>query len=121
MLIIAANQAALTLALLGNNGMKLKKGDNVLVTSGKDRGRKGKVIESLFKEGKIMVEGMNVRKKHTRPKRQGQKGEIVEIAAPIDASNVKLICEKCSKATRVGYKITPEKKYRVCKKCGEET
>ena len=101
--------------------MKLKKGDNVLIISGKDRGRKGKILEVLPKKGKIVVEGMNIHKKHTKPKRQGQKGEVVEISASFDASNAQLMCTKCTKAARVGYKITAEKKYRACKKCGEET
>ncbi|MFY9458067.1 MAG: 50S ribosomal protein L24 [Candidatus Spechtbacterales bacterium] len=100
--------------------MKLKKNDNVLIISGKDRGRKGRILEVFRGEGKIMVEGMNMHKKHRRPRRQGQKGEIVQVATPIDASNAKVICTKCAKPARVGYKITAEKKYRVCKKCGEE-
>jgi len=99
--------------------MKVKKNDNVLVISGKDRGRKSKIIKVLPKTGKIIVEGVNTRKKHRKPKRQGQKGEIVEIASPIDPSNIKIICPKCAKATRVGYKISGENKYRACKKCGE--
>ena len=100
--------------------MKIKTGDNILVISGKDRGRKGKIARTLPKEGKVVVERMNIHKKHTRPRRQGQKGEIIEIAAPFDASNVKVVCTKCSAAVRVGCKITAGKKYRVCKKCGEE-
>ena len=101
--------------------MKFKTGDQVLITSGKDRGRKGKIIRTLPKYGKIVVEGMNIHKKHARPKRQGDKGQVVQIPAPMDASNIKIICSKCSKAVRVGYKITSDKKYRICKKCGEET
>lgn len=100
--------------------MKLKKGDNVLITSGKDRGRKGKVLEIFPKKDKIVVEGLNTQKKHRKPRRQGQKGEIVEVAVPFDASNVKIICTKCVKPARIGYKITADKKYRICKKCGEE-
>jgi len=101
--------------------MKFKTGDQVLITSGKDRGRKGKIIRTLPKYGKIVVEGMNIHKKHARAKRQGDKGQVVQIPAPMDASNIKIICSKCSKAVRVGYKITSDKKYRICKKCGEET
>ncbi len=101
--------------------MKFKKGDNVLVLCGKDRGRKGKIAKTLPKTGKVIVEGINVHKKHRRPRRQGQKGEVVEINLPIDVSNVKLICSKCTKAVRVGYKFVGENKYRVCKKCGEAT
>ncbi|MBI1888359.1 MAG: 50S ribosomal protein L24 [Candidatus Spechtbacteria bacterium] len=100
--------------------MKLKKGDNVLVISGKDRGRKGKIIEALPGEGKIVVEGINIHKKHRRAKRQGQKGEVIGIASPIAASNVKLVCPKCVQSARIGYRVIPEKKYRVCKQCGEE-
>lgn len=100
--------------------MKIKKGDQVLIISGKDRGRKGKVLQALPKEGKILVEAINIRKKHVRPKKSGEKGQIVEMPGPIDISNVKLICPKCGKPTRVGYKIVENKKYRICKKCGGE-
>jgi large subunit ribosomal protein L24 len=100
--------------------MKIKKGDTVLVICGKYRGKTGKVLKVLPKEGKILVEGVNIVKKHQRPKREGEKGQIVELPAPIDISNVKLICPNCKKATRVGYKISKGKKSRVCKKCGQE-
>jgi len=100
--------------------MKLRKDDNVQIISGKDRGRKGKIIDVFRKEGRIVVEGMNIHKKHTRPRRQGQKGQKIEVPAPFSASNAKLLCPKCAKAVRVGYRLAAEKKYRVCKKCGEE-
>jgi len=100
--------------------MKIRKGDQVLIISGKDKGRKGKVIEASPKEGRIVVEGINLRKKHMRPKKAGEKGQIVELPGPLSVSNVKLICPKCKKATRVGYKLEGEKKYRGCKKCGQE-
>jgi len=100
--------------------MKIRKGDTVLIISGKDRGRKGKVMEVLPKEGKILVEGINLRKKHVKPKKSGEKGQIVEMPAPFDVSDVKLICKRCGKAARVGYKIEGEKKFRICKKCGQE-
>ena len=100
--------------------MKLKIGDQVLIISGKDRGRKGKITKTFPKEGKIVVEGINIHKKHTKPKKQGQKGQKVELPAPFDSSNVKIICAKCANAVRAGYKVIAEKKYRVCKKCGEE-
>lgn len=100
--------------------MKIRKNDTVLIISGKDRGRKGKVIESYVKERKVVVEGINLRKKHVKPKKSGEKGQIVTIPASIDVSNVKLICLKCGKTTRPGYKIEGKKKYRVCKKCGQE-
>ena len=100
--------------------MKIRKNDQVLIISGKDRGRKGKVIEVLSKGRRIVVEGINLRKKHIKPKKSGEKGQIVEVPVSLDVSNAKLICQKCKKATRVGYKIEGKKKHRVCKKCGEE-
>jgi large subunit ribosomal protein L24 len=100
--------------------MKIKKGDTVLITSGKDRGRKGKVLEASPKESRILVEGINLRKKHQRPKKSGEKGQIVEMPGPIHISDIKLICPKCGKATKVGYKVFNKNKVRVCKKCGQE-
>jgi len=101
--------------------MKIRKGDTVLIISGKDRGRKGKVLKVFPKENRILVEGINLRKKHQRPRRSGEKGQIVEMPAPISISNLKLICPKCGKATKVGYKIVERQKFRICKKCGQET
>jgi large subunit ribosomal protein L24 len=100
--------------------MKIHKNDQVLIISGKDRGRKGKVLRSLPSEGGVLVEGINLRKKHVRPKRGDEKGQIVEIPTPLDVSNVKLICPKCKKATKVEYRTGKEKKLRICKKCGQE-
>lgn len=100
--------------------MKIKKGDTVLVISGKYRGRKSKVLKSFPKQKKILVEGINLRKKHQKPRRTGEKGEIIEIPGPIDASNVKVICPKCKKATRIAYKVTEKGKSRICKKCGKK-
>jgi len=100
--------------------MKIKKGDTILVISGKDRGRKGKVLKVFPKDGKILVEGINLKKKHQKPKRTGEKGQIVTLPGLINIPNLKLICPKCGKATRVGYIIVENKKYRICKKCGQE-
>lgn len=100
--------------------VKIRKNDNVLIISGKDRARKGKVIQVFPKDQRVIIEGMNIRKKHVRPKKSGEKGQIVEMPGKISVSNVKLICSKCGKATRIGYKIEGNKKYRVCKKCGQE-
>jgi len=97
--------------------MKVKKGDNVLIIAGKDKGRTAKIIKSLPKELKILVEGINLKKKHVRPKKQGEKGQVIEIPAALDISNVKIICPKCGKATRIGYKTEGEVKNRICKKC----
>lgn len=101
--------------------MKIRKGDTVLIISGKDRGKRGKIFKVLLKENKILVEGVNLRKKHQRPRKSGEKGQIITKPAPIDVSNAKIICSKCGKASRLGYKINEGKKYRICKKCGQET
>jgi large subunit ribosomal protein L24 len=106
--------------------MKILKGDNVLVISGKDRAKTGKVIKTDPTKESITVEGVNIAKKSQRPRQQGQKGQIISKLMPISASNVKLICPKCGKAARVGYKVTEAKegqavkKSRVCKKCQAE-
>ena len=100
--------------------MKIKKGDQVIIISGKDRGRKGKILMAFPKKGKIIVEGANLRKKHRRPRRAGEKGQIIQLPAPLAVSSVKLICPKCGKSARIGYKIEGERKYRICKKCEQE-
>ena len=100
--------------------MKIKKGDIVLVISGKDRGREGKVIEAFPRQGKVVIEGINLRKKHVKPKKSGEKGQIVETPVPLNVSDVKLICPKCGKAVRIGYKLEGKKKHRICKKCEQE-
>lgn len=101
--------------------MKIKKDDQVIVISGKDKGKRGKVLETFPKERRILIEGVNLVKKHQKPRREREKGQIIEMPRPFNVSNVKLICQKCGKATRVGYQINEKKKYRICKKCGQET
>lgn len=100
--------------------MKVKKGDNVLIIAGKDKGRTAKVLKSFPKEMGVLVEGINLKKKHVRPKKEGEKGQVVNIPAMITISNVKIICPKCGKATRVGYLIENKKKDRICKKCKQK-
>lgn len=100
--------------------MKIKKNDTVRMLSGKDRDKAGKIIEVLAGEGKVVVEGLNVIKKHLRPRRQGEQGQRVEIPRRIDASKVMVVCPKCSKPTRVGMRIEGGKKVRICKKCQGE-
>jgi large subunit ribosomal protein L24 len=97
--------------------MNIKKGDNVKIISGKDRGKTGKVIRVDINNGKLSVEGLNLFKKHVRPKRQGEKGETVQLPRPMNVSNVMLLCSSCHKATRVGFRMNGEKKTRYCKKC----
>jgi large subunit ribosomal protein L24 len=100
--------------------MKIKKGDNILVISGKDKGRKGKILQCFPLKNKVVVENINLKKKSFKPKKSGEKGQIVEYPAPLNVSNIKLICPKCSKASRVGYLIKNNNKVRVCKKCNQE-
>jgi large subunit ribosomal protein L24 len=104
----------------GHTLMKIKKNDTVLIISGKYRGKKAKVIEALPRENKIVVEGVNIVKRHRRPRQEREKGQIVEVPKPIDVSNAKLVCPKCKQAVRVGYRVTESGKYRICKKCGQE-
>ncbi len=100
--------------------MKIKKDDQVLIISGKDKGKKAKVLEAFPVEKKIVVEGVNIVRKHRRPKNEKEKGQIVEIPKAISVSNVKLICPKCSQPVRVGYQLAENRKYRICKKCQQE-
>ncbi len=100
--------------------MKIKKNDEVVVIAGKDRGKTGKVERVIPQKNKVIVGGVNIVKKHNRPSKRNPQGGIMEMAAPIDVSNVMLKCSRCHKPTRIGYKILNQKKYRICKKCGEE-
>ncbi|MEX1308255.1 MAG: 50S ribosomal protein L24 [Eubacteriales bacterium] len=100
--------------------MHVKKDDRVVVISGKDRGKKGKVMIAQPTKGRVIVEKVNMLTKHTRPRKQGETGGIIHQEGPINASNVMLVCNKCGKATRIAYKILKNgSKVRVCKKCGE--
>ncbi len=97
--------------------MKIKKGDTVLIMSGKDRGKKGKVMKVFPEKNLILVEGINLKKKHQKGKKSGEKGQIILMPGSVSVSNVKLICQKCGKATKVGYQISDKNKFRICKKC----
>ena len=98
--------------------MNVKKGDQVEVLSGKDKGKRGEVLVALPSEGKVVVRGVAVVKKAQRPTQANQQDGIVEKEAAIDVSNVALVCPTCGKATRVGHAEEDGKKVRVCKKCG---
>ena len=100
--------------------MNIKRDDKVIVLSGKDKGKQGKVMIADPKAGKVVVEGVNVATKHQKAQKQGQEGGIIKVETPIYACKVQLVCPKCGKATRVAHKITGDKKVRVCKKCGAE-
>ena len=98
----------------------VKTGDTVVILSGKDKGKKGKVLAVSPKEGKVIVEGCNMVTCHIKPRRQGEEGGIVKREAAIYASKVQVVCPKCGKSTRVGYELKDGKKVRTCKKCGAE-
>ena len=99
--------------------MNIRTGDNVIVLSGKDKGKTGKVIRADVKGMKVVVEGVNVATKHQAPRKQGQEGGIIKVETPIYVSKVQVVCPKCGKPTRVGHKIDADgNKSRVCKKCG---
>jgi len=98
--------------------MKIKKGDTVQVLSGNDKGKKGEVLQVLPKKDKVVVKGVNVRKKHVKPKKQNEEGGILSIECPIHASKLNVVCPKCNKPTRIGIQIEKDEKVRICKKCG---
>ncbi len=108
--------------------VKIKKGDNVLVIAGKDKGKKGKVEKVIIKKGKLIVGGINILKKHTKPSTKNRQGGIIEFAAPINISNVMLLCGACNKPTKIKHKVLDkgskdnnknQQKIRICQKCNE--
>ena len=100
--------------------LHVRRDDTVVIVSGDDKGAIGKVLAVSPKEGKIIVEGVNIVKKHVRPRPPQENGGIVEAEAAFYASKAQLYCEKCKKATRPSYKMDGDKKVRVCAKCGAE-
>ena len=100
--------------------MNIKKDDKVIVLSGRDKGKTGKVISADPKGMKVIVEGVNVATKHQAPKKQGDAGGIIKVETPIYVSKVQLVCPKCGKPTRIAHKLADGKKTRVCIKCGAE-
>ncbi len=100
--------------------MKIKKGDTVQVLSGNDKGKTGEVLEVMPKLQKVIVKGVNVRKKHVKPKKQGEEGGIISVECSIHSSKVNVVCPKCNKATRVGVIKEGKEKVRICKKCGNK-
>ncbi|WP_293007387.1 MULTISPECIES: 50S ribosomal protein L24 [unclassified Oscillibacter] len=98
--------------------MNIKKGDTVVVLSGKDRGKQGKVLGSVPKTSRVVVEGINMVTCHVKPRKQGETGGIVKREAAIASCKVQVVCPKCSKGTRVAHKIENGKSVRVCKHCG---
>ena len=103
------------------NKMSIKKGDLVVVLSGKDKGKQGKVLTVMPADRKVIVEGVNVVSRHTRPRKQGEEGGILKKEAPLYACKVQKVCPKCNKPTRPAHKMLADgKKVCVCKKCGAE-
>ena len=100
--------------------MKIRKGDTVKVLSGNDKGKTGEVLEVIPKAQKVIVKGVNVRKKHVKPRKQGEEGGIIPVECSIHSSKVNVVCPKCGKTTRIGYEVNGDTKVRVCKKCGNK-
>ncbi len=98
--------------------MNIKKGDTVKILSGNDKGKTGEVMEIIPKTEKIVVKGVNIRKKHVKPKKQGEEGGIISVECAIHSSKANVVCPKCGKATRIGYTMEKDEKIRVCRKCG---
>ena len=98
--------------------MKIRKGDTIKIIAGKDKNKTGKIIKVIPDKGKVLIEGLNLYKKHVRPKKEGEKGQTILIPRPIDISNIMIICQSCGKAVRIGYSAENEVKIRICKKCG---
>ena len=102
------------------NTLHIKTGDTVIVLSGKDKGKQGKVLGTVPSEAKVVVEGINMVTCHVKPRKQGETGGIVQREAAMYASKVQVVCPKCNKGTRIAHKIENGKKTRVCKHCGAE-
>ena len=98
--------------------LKVKKGDTVKVLSGNDKGKTGEVLEVMPTVEKIIVKGINIKKKHMKPRRQGEEGGIISKEFPIHMSKVSVVCPKCGKAVRLGFEMDKDNKVRVCKSCG---
>ena len=98
--------------------MKIRKGDTVQVLSGNDKGKTGEVLEVIPNSQKVIVKGINIRKKHVKPRKQGEEGGIIPVECAIHSAKVNVVCPKCGKAIRIGYEVEKDGKVRVCKKCG---
>lgn len=100
--------------------MKIKKGDNVVIVKGRDRGKTGRVIKAIPAEKRVVVDELNFVKKRIRPEKRGEKGKTLKVEAPLPVSRVKIVCPRCKKGVRVGWKMEEEEKKRICKNCGKE-
>ena len=100
--------------------IKLNVDDTVIVNTGVDKGKKGKILKVLKADNKVVVQGVNIRTKHTKPRRQGEQGGIVKVESPIHVSKVNYYCDKCGKGVKLGVQVKDGKKIRVCRKCNTE-
>lgn len=100
--------------------MKLKKGDKVRIMVGKDAGKEGQIEKVFLTENTVLLPNLNQYKRHLKPRKEGEKGGIVDVNRPISAAKVSLVCPKCKSVTRVGFKMIKDKKVRICRKCQEE-
>lgn len=100
--------------------MKIKKNDNVIVIAGKDKGKKSKVLKTFKATERVLVEGVNLKKKHQKPRKQGEKGQMIEVAHPVNVSNLLIFCSSCGKGVKTGSTLNKNIKIRVCRKCGKE-
>lgn len=100
--------------------MKLKKGDTIIVTTGKDKGRKGKIEKTFPKDSTVIVSGINVFKRHLKKRDEKRPSSIIDITKPIDVSKVAIMCPKCNQQTRIGYLVTKGEKERICRKCEQK-
>ena len=98
---------------------KIRKNDTVQVLAGKDKGKRGEVVRVNLKKDTVIVSGVNIVKKAMKKKSQQDQGGIAEIEAPLNISNVAIVCKKCGKPTKIGYKMDGDKKVRICRKCGD--
>lgn len=100
--------------------MKYKKGDNIIVTVGKDKGRRGKIEKVLPTKNRVLVPGVNMYKRHAKKRDEKNPGGIIDFSRPLPVSNISLICPKCNQKSRIGYLITKQEKIRICKKCEQQ-
>ena len=100
--------------------MKLKKGDNIIIMTGKDKGKKGKIVRVLVAKNKVVIEGANMMKKHQRPRKSGEKGQVISIAMPMHCSNVMIVDPKTGKGSRLGKKKVGDKMIRIARKSNQE-
>ena len=101
------------------NNLNVKKGDTVVVLSGKDKGKQGKIIQAIPKKAQVIVEDVNKVKRHTKPSLKAPQGGIIQKEMPLNVCKVQLVCPACNKPTRIGHKAVDGKNLRICKKCGE--